>query len=167
MKLTEEYKAKRALDKKIAKEEARVLAEKTANPVKRMDIEIEWKSSRTWGANPHLEAFVVFKDGTYTRFHATCSGCGYDKTSTVVAELFNAFLKYKLWARQIKGNPGLPYGMSEYEGSPKEGYGPTRYYCGGIGVNCYPNIAEFIGGEFVRTANGKMYDAFTYTDNEE
>jgi hypothetical protein len=38
-----------------------------------------------------------------------CSGCGYDKTSTVVAEAFNQYLLYKLWAmtaEQIKGGHG-------------------------------------------------------------
>lgn len=152
--------------KAAAKEAARIEAEKTQRPVKEMTITIEWKRSRTWGMNPHAEAEVRYHDGGFERSAiARASGCGYDKESTVIAELFNTYLKYKLWAmtaEQIKGGHGsmdkgpAPYGISVYSDG--------RYYSGGIGTSCYYGIAEYIGGKFERVANGKTFDVYKYTD---
>lgn len=169
MKLTEEQKLAnkmlRARNKRIAAEQARYNAEVNQKPVSSMRINIEWKNSRTWGANPHLDAYVSFKDGTSESFTATCSGCGYDKTSTVVGELFDAFLKYKLHARLPFINP--PYGVSAYKSNEVMDMRlDSCYYGKGIGIECYGKIGEFIGGKFERVASGKMFDAFTYTDLE-
>ena len=100
----------------------------------------------------------------------TCSGCGYDKESTVIAQIFNEFLKYKLYDETLrskwmaknnfyKDEDSKPYGVhlpGEY----------TPYYDGGIGTNCYYRIAEYIGGVFEHVASGKMFDVYRYTDNE-
>jgi len=150
--------------KKVAKELARIEAEKNQKEVAIISISIEWKKSRMWGHNPHLDADITFKDGTCTNFRATCSGCGYDKESTVIADVFNAFLKYKLYrpllpvtTGTIRDN-GIPYGIT---------IDPDwKYYDGGIGMNCYYTISEAIGGKLIRNASGKSYDAYTYTDNE-
>lgn len=170
-KLTTEQKEANKLARqearKAAKEAARIEAERNQKPVQSIDISIEWRKSRTWGSNPYLEAFVVFKDGSGQRLNFTCSGCGYDKESTVIADVFNTVLKYKLWQlsnEQVKGGNGsfdsgaAPYGIHSYND------GNYRYFGGGIGTNCYYDIAKYIGGKFERVASGKTYDAYKYTD---
>lgn len=146
--------------RKQAKELARIEAEKNQKPVKKIVISIEWKKSRMWGSNPHAEADITHHDGSYSQGFATCSGCGYDKESTVIADIFNNFLKYKLYGeiKEVGGftqNNGLPYGIN---------LGQYRHYSGGIGTNCYYDIAKAIGGEFVRIASGNTFDVYEYTE---
>lgn len=152
-----------------AKTQARIEAERNQKPVKSITLTIEWKKSRTWGANPNLEAAVSFHDGTFERSPVyKCSGCGYDKTSTVIADVFNAYLKYKLWAmteEQIKGGHGsndkgkAPYGISNYR--PE-----YRNFAGGIGAECYRAISEYIGGKWECVSSGKTFDVYRYTDGK-
>lgn len=174
-KLTEEQKKAnkeaRQQAKKEAAEIARIESEKNQPEVKSITITIEWKKSRTWGANPHAKAEVHFKDGNSGPWKTgflradgfTCSGCGYDKESTVIAEIFNRFLKYKLYRELIpvdtwlNGEKGkLPYGI--YTGN-------WRSFAGGIGTDCYYSIAQAIGGKFDHVASGKTFDVYKYTDN--
>ena len=182
--LTEEQKianreAKKA-ENAAKKETARIETEKNQLEVKEITITIEWKHSRTWGNCPRATAAITYKDktaGEYgTGFYRTdegkyyASGCGYDKESTVIAEIFNDFLKYKLWQKtpeqlkraeydyKWKEENRAPYGI--YSG---ENY---RHFDGGIGVNCYKHISEYIGGKFENVASGKTFDVYKYTDNE-
>ena len=142
--------------RKTAKELARVNAEKNQNPIREIKFSIEWKKSKIWGNNPHLEATAYHKDGTMTYFSSTASGCGYDKESQVISDAFNQFLKYKIY--QIDATNKEPYGI--YRSNHYKGYS------GGIGVNCYYEIADFIGGNFEKVASGKTYDAYKYTDKK-
>ena len=180
IKLTQEQKDANKLakkeERKRIKETARIEAEKNQPKVKTLLITIEWKKSRMWGSNPYAKAEVTYKDnsagewktGFYREDGFTCSGCGYDKESTVVAEIFNRFMKYKLWElnpADMKGGNGsgdngpAPYGIHLYsEDRP--------HYGGGIGTNCYYRIAEYIGGKFEHMASGKTFDVYKYTDNE-
>jgi len=169
--MTEQEKAERRearkADREAKKELDRIESEKNQKPIKTITITIEWKRSRTWGSNPNAEASVEYQDGHYERRDGyRCSGCGYDKESTVIADIFNDFLKYKLWGLGIEnirgGNGSLddgpaPYGIHVY-GDANPGYS------GGIGTNCYYRIAEFIGGKFERIASGKTFDVYKYTD---
>ena len=146
--------------KKAANELARIERQKNQKPVKRITISIEWKKSRTWGSNPHAEATIQHKDGSFSYGSAKCSGCGYDKESTVIADIFNNFLKYKLYTPSFEQLPdtrdnGLPYGIY---------LGQHRHYSGGIGTDCYYSIAKAIGGEFKRVATGKTFDVYEYTE---
>lgn len=157
MKLTPEQKeankVARQEARKEAKRVAKIEAERNQKPVKSIDFSIEWKKSRTWGNCPRLDAFIIYQDGTTARVNSYASGCGYDKESTVIADVFNVALKYKIY--QLPEGAQLPYGIRAdyYKG-----------FSGGIGVNCYYDIAKAIGGEFKRTATGKTFDAYTYTD---
>ena len=140
--------AKRAEKKRIEIE-----AEKNQKPVKSLTIAITWTKSRLWGMNPHAEAKVEYHDGTFNKQDGfTASGCGYDKESTVIAQIFNQFLKYKLHDMAISEKPNKPYGMTRL------------YYDGGIGTSCYRAISEFIGGKFESIASGKTFDVFKYTE---
>ena len=159
MKLTNEQKESnklaRAEARRTTKALAKIEAEKNQKPVKDIKISIEWKKSRMWGMNPHLTASVWFEDGTFTEFCCTASGCGYDKESQVISDVYNEFLKYKLY--QLETAEGLPYGIranDEYKG-----------FSGGIGVSCYYEISKAIGGKFEKVATGKTYDAYKYSKN--
>lgn len=174
-KLSEEQKELNRKAREEKKELARIEAEKAQPEIKEMTITIEWKKSRMWGHNPHAKAEITFKDdragpwnsGFYRTDTYTCSGCGYDKESTVIAKIFNDYLKYKLWNmtdEQIKGGNGsgdigkAPYGVRSYTFN-------SRHYGGGIGADCYYAISEFIGGKFQHIASGETFDVFKYTDD--
>jgi hypothetical protein len=153
--------------REAAKEEARIASEKAQKPVKQIKITIEWKKSRTWGNNPACVAEVTYLDGGFEESPTyRCSGCGYDKESTVIADVFNNYLKYKLWQltpEQRKGGNGsndegnAPYGISLYRGN-------WMSFSGGIGTSCYYAISEYLGGKFERISSGKTFDVYLYTD---
>jgi len=145
--------------KQLQKEVAQIESEKNQKPVKSITITIEWKKSRTWGSNPNCEAAVSFKDGTFEHSPIyKCSGCGYDKKSTVIADVFNNYLKYKLYDPKLVKKSDPPYGFYIKEG--------WKHYNGGVGTSCYHRISEFIGGKFENVASGKTFDVFQYTDNK-
>ena len=154
-----ERREARKAEREAKKEMDRIQAERDQKPVKELTIAIEWKRSRMWGSNPRAEARVEFQDGTFERRDGyTCSGCGYDKESTVIAQIFNDFLKYKLYDKALpkRGSDKRPYGL---------GYYGVGNYEGGVGTSCYPSIAKFIGGKFVTVASGSTFDVFRYTDS--
>ncbi len=146
--------------KTAAKNVARIESEKNQKPVQSITISIEWKKSRMWGSNPQCNATVIHKDGSYSTGYATCSGCGYDKESTVIADIFNNFLKYKLYGEfkptDRDMDTGLPYGIYT---------GEYRHFSGGIDTSCYYSISEAINGKFERISSGKTFDVYKYTDN--
>lgn len=162
-------------------------SEKNQREVSEITITITWKKSRTWGYNPHAIADVKYKypqgeyGGTFERKQGyTCSGCGYDKKSTVIADIFNDFLKYKLYRRVKKISsrwqgdekiPCVPYGIAigkvkawiDKEGQKHPSY-KYHNYEGGIGAECYYDIAKAIGGKFEQISSGESFDVFRYTD---
>jgi hypothetical protein len=164
-KLTDEEKTRRKeereLTRKIAKEEKRIEEEKNQKTVKRMVITIEWKKSRTWGYCPRTTAKVEYHTGGYDTGEYYASGYGYCKESTVIANAFNEFLKYKLHkvskAKQSKAPYGIRFWNNQYDF-------PSHYFEGGVGTSCYYNISEFIGGEFKHVSNTKTVDVYEYID---
>jgi len=149
----------RKLKNRLKKEEEKENKEKNQLPVKEIVITIEWKKSKTWGNCPRAEARVHTKDGRFlmtNNYYA--SGYGYDKESTVISQIFNEYLKYKLWEIEDnkKKQKEVPYGIRlDYDFSP--------YYEGGVGASCYYAISEFIGGKFELIANGKTFDVYKFT----
>jgi len=149
----EQIKRVRQAEKRLIKIEA----EKNQKPVKKITINIEWKKSRTWGRNPHCKAFAIFHDGSEDRSPTfKASGWGYDKESTVIASVFNHYLKYKLYLTPSSSED--PYGIHVKDGA---------HYDGGIGTRCYYSISSFIGGVFTHVASGEMFDVFMYEDKSE
>lgn len=122
----------------------------------KLTISIEWKKSRTWGHNPHARYSAHFADGTYMSGGSTCSGCGYDKASTVIADIFNEVCSGMLW-RKRNTRKEVPYGI--YAG--KKVYFPK--FGGGIGVNCYVAITNFLGGQWEHTDWSDTYDRYEIT----
>ena len=163
-------KAEERKERKYLKEvEASMENARNQKPVDSLTITIEWKRSRMWGRNPHAEGRVVYKDGYCATGTAKASGFGYCKTSTVIADLFNQFLAYKLqdpaiikkkWKGQLPDKP-RPYGIN----IPRQDQRTfTPYYAGGIGEGCYRSISEYIGGTWEHLASTKTCDVFRYTD---
>lgn len=152
MQNNEWIKLEKFLEQESKQNEAyRIRAERT--DVKRLIICIDWKRSRTWGYNPHLRYKCIYKDGTYESGTATCTGCNYDKASTVVAEAFNACLSGMLWRKRNKKQEA-PYGICRGKGC----WFPS--FSGGIGVSCYPAITEWLGGKWEHTDHDDCYDRY-------
>ena len=159
----EERKAARKKEREELKKAKQIEAEKNQKPVKRIDIVLEWKKSRTWGMCPKAEARATFADNTCEYFEGrTVTGCGYDKQSTAVAEVLNHFLKYKLWAENERiqkeniKHDSLPYGatfISQYN---------YVGFSGGVGVNCYYRVAEFMGDKFTTNFSTNSVDNYSY-----
>ena len=153
----EANKVARQQAKKLEKELARIEAEKNQKPVSEILFNIEWKKSAMWGHNPNMDVVVRFIDGTSVRGEGyKCSGCGYDKESTVIAEAFNTFLKYLLHKPALLRKKNPPYGFY----ISKE----RKLYNGGVGTQCYYEIAKFIGGKFERVSSGKSFDVYKFTN---
>lgn len=148
-----EYKTAAGFLRFLGKINARQEAKATTQDVKQLTIKIEWKKSKTWGYNPHAEYWCTFADGSTRYGKATCSGCGYDKASTVIADAFNECCIGMLW-RKRNSTEEKPYGVYLM----KNTWFP--YFDGGIGVSCYARIAEFLGGKFETVSSGKNYDHY-------
>ncbi len=111
-------------------------------------INIEWKKSRTWGANPLA---TVYADFTVSKGQA--SGAGYDKQSTSIANAFNKnpevmAIIYTAVEAEIK--PG--YSVSNSDGLP--------LFDGGCGVECFYKVFKNCGYQFRKTASGKFFDCY-------
>jgi len=167
MKKTDEEKRLAKEAKQKAKELAQIEAEKVAPIVKEMKIVVDWKPSRMWGMNPHCEAQVWFENGNYENSPVfKASGCGYCKLSTVVADVFNHYLKNRLWQILpfVTDKDALPYGIRMSK--DKDGKIDYVNYSGGVGINCYTHgIAEFIGYKMETVHSGKTIDVFRLTKN--
>lgn len=121
-----------------------------------LEIEIEWRKSYTWGLCPSASMRWQDADGWhYENNAAYSSGCGYDKTSTVIAECCNKVLCGMLW-RKRNTRKNAPYGIRL-----KNTFFP--YFEGGVGESCYYSIAAFLGGKLEHIANGKTYDKYVFT----
>lgn len=175
MKLTEEQKKERAEARRIERKKQKAIeknqAEKNQPRIDTLTLTIQWKKSRTWGSNPHLTAEARFKDGQaldgypayYRRSEYTAGGCGYDKESTVIADAFNQYLKYKLHEKRTDETSfEKPYGISYW--TDRETGEISAHYDGGIGTDCYYDISKYIGGTFEKIASGKDFDVYRYTD---
>ena len=138
----------------IKKAESTEMEQRNQKPISDMTIKIQWKKSRTWGYLPKAVANIYYEDGSFLNTDTyTVSGYGYCKESAVIAEIFNDFLKYKMW--DLEGNipENVPYGLRlDYL------YNPSIYY--GIGVSSLEGIIEFLGGKMEKVASAKRLDVY-------
>lgn len=123
--------------------------------VKKIIIAIEWKKSKLYGRNPHLNANVFFDDGDNEKSKKyTCSGCGYDKESTVISFLFDDYLK-EIAQKKVKENIKKPYGISTYEN--------TITFGDAIGMSSYREISKFLGYELKNIISLQNIDVYELT----
>lgn len=164
--LTAEVKAERAEARKQARREherlAKIEAQKSQRPVLQITINIEWCKSRMYGSTPVATATIQYVEsdglnGSYAQSEQyRARGCGYDKESTVVGQIFRDYLAYKLHRPEDwVSDDAKPYGISFYDG--------VGYYEQGIGIACYHDIARFIGGKMEHVASGKTFDVYRIT----
>ena len=154
----------RKICNKLTEEDNLIYSKKNQKPVQEIIISIEWKKSAMWGYNPRAESKVSFFDGTFERRSGyTCSGCGYDKESTVIAQIFNDFLIYRLYNLQgrKKAIEKIPYGA--YVDFKKN----WIRFNGGVGTSCYYGLSEALGGSFERVSSGDSFDVFKVTFKKE
>lgn len=158
----------KATYKAIERQVSKINAIANAGELLEARIEIEWKRSQTWGANPKAVCWASFRDKDGNRDSirvesGTVSGCGYDKQSTAVAECLNQIKEVLKPLYLIKNdNPTNTNNNHELLGYGA-GYGILPNIEGGVGVSCYPSIFDKIGFEFKTVASGKSYDVYTIT----
>jgi hypothetical protein len=159
-------KKQRAEERKAIREavkhQKRVEEVKAQPKLESLTITIEWKKSRMWGSNPYATGEARTTEGMRLVGTATASGCGYCKGSTVIADLFNQFLRYKLYDSAVLARLAIekPYGISLTKHENKY----LSRFDGGIGEDCYPDISKAIGGTWKRLANTKSVDVYEYRE---
>jgi len=152
--------------KRLARTIEKIESAENAPELQSIDISVEWKKSRTWGANP------TAKVRTWTGTHnietetGTASGCGYDKESAAIAGALNSCpsimsalyeVAEQIGARKEEYREKIGYGS---------GYSILPYFEGGVGVSCYYQIFESMGYIMRHTASGKTFDVYTVSKNE-
>ena len=158
----EKAEARKAI-REAVKLQKRIDEIKAQPKLESLTITIEWKKSKTWGMNPHATGEAITKDGFRLVGTAKASGYGYCKRSTVIADLFNQFLRHKLYDQKILnrfGFFGRPYGIS----LPKEGEEWLHCFEGGIGEGCYRQISEAIGGAWECVAHTDSVEVYQYKE---
>ena len=159
-------KKQRAEERKAVREAVKLqkrIDEVNAQPrLESLTITIQWKKNRTWGANPHATGEAITTEGRRLVRTATASGCGYCKRSTVIADLFNQFLRHKLYDSAVLARLAIekPYGMS----FPKDGQKWLPCFDGGIGEGCYRQISEAIGGTWEHIAHTDSVEVYQYKE---
>ena len=128
---------KKETDKKLA---AIVEAEASNKQINEIAIVVEYVRNRTWGYNPQVTAQVFTTEG-YKEYHASASGCGYDKTSAAVASALNqdptlrAYL-YRAKNQRMADDVKMPYGS---------GYGALPYIEGATGMSTVESVLNACG----------------------
>lgn len=156
----------RAEERKAVREAVKFqkrLEEVKAQPrLESLTITIQWKKNRTWGSNPHATGEAITTEGRRLVGTATASGCGYCKRSTVIADLFNQFLRHKLYDSAVLARLAIkkPYGMS----FPKDDRKWLACFDGGIGEGCYKQISEAIGGTWECVAYAGDVEVYQYKE---
>lgn len=123
-----------------------------AEDIKQIRISVEWKNSRTWGMNPHVELSAYSCNNCYTA-RSTASGCGYDKESQAIAEALNSIngVRKLLVEKLDYINEKKPYGINQYNIIPA--------FSGGVGTRCFTSFFKNIGWK-VTEIHGKTYDSY-------
>lgn len=151
---TLEYAKKRIetyFSKELQKELANYEDVLNAPSIKEITINIEWTKSRTWGANPTATARIWLDNGMFESFTYKCSGCGYDKESTVIAGALNQSKSIIKLLLQLPENNLYGYYKNE-------GYLP--HLSGGVGTSSYPSIFSLGGYNMKHISSGKMFDSW-------
>lgn len=155
-----DYKTERGLIKHLTEFNAHMEEEHNKPLPVYIEIEIEWKKSRTWGNCPRAYMRWEDADGNwhYMENAGYASGYGYDKHSAVVAEALNHFknLRYAVRNKDFKKSP---YGICKSEYT-------YCYFEGGVGMSCYPRIMDWLGYKMTHVADARTYDKWVIIDKK-
>ena len=144
--------ATRKAEKHTAKELSRLAAAEQAPELMSVEISVEWKRSRTWGANPTATVYAETAAG-YVTTTGSASGCGYDKESAAIAAALDkipAVIRALCEKKEAALKSGAAAG-NEYSSSNADliaygaGYGAIPYFEGGVGTNAHRNVFEACG----------------------
>lgn len=149
-------------------EEIRKESEKASDEIKTVcaasmpefiDVTVEWKKNRTWGANPRAEV----RTGANYNVSGSIGGCGYDKESTATAECFNkdAGIKKAALVAMYK-NAHLPKNRRHINGV-NFFHCHAPYFEGGCGFSCHRHVLELAGYKLVNQNGGKMFSTYYFT----
>lgn len=124
-------------------------------------IEVSWKKSRTWGANPTAEVWV---DGYGYTSYGPVGGCGFDKESTATAY---AFKNMAIFARLAATCAWLDMKESKATGRDATTYGYRVGYTGFkfedcVGYSCHDRIIKRAGYRSTAECHPKMADCYNY-----
>lgn len=154
--MIEQYKTERGLITALNKRNEENRIAHLAPIPDQIVIDVNWRKS-TYGWCPRADMRFCDKDGWhYIENAAFAGGCGYDKTSTVIAECLNSFRSLR-WSLRKKNYNKKPYGVYKSE------YCDGMWFDGGIGESSYYKIALWMGYKMEHTASGKTYDKFVIT----
>lgn len=104
--------------------------------------DIDWVKNSTWGNCPR----GTYRNGYEFKTYRSITGCGYDKLSTLTANMFNEDLNLmklvcnKIYKNNINKNniqDKLGYGIRISFGVP--------YFEGAVGVDCHTRILQNLG----------------------
>ena len=154
-------KAIKEIDKQVEKDLYKIGAIERAKDISSISVLVEWKTNRTWGANPTATVRTSYKTS-----QGTASGCGYDKESAAIAYAFNDdldilkilyIIKEKALAsnKNISSNEACGYGA---------GYGALPYFAGGVGVSCFIRILKDNGFRCYET-HGSNSSSYVFIKN--
>ncbi len=122
-----------------------------------LTVNVEWKKSSMWGANPTAEAYV---NGVGLVSSGSIGGCGYDKCSTAVARVLNQVPQFKKLMFELKDKPKNYKRTSREVFGYGSGYGVLPNFEGGVGVSVYDRIFSTIGYKFETISSGKSFDVY-------
>lgn len=124
-----------------------------------INVEVNWKKSRTWGSNPTAEVWA----DSYTS-HGPVGGCGFDKESTATAY---AFKENIVFDRIVATCAWLDMKESKATGRNETTYGYRLGYSGfhfegGVGYSCHDTIIKRAGYRSMGEFHPKMADGYRY-----
>ena len=163
--ISEEKAYKKAYDKMVKnlnntkeKQLEKLTKIEQSQDIEQIRISVEWKNSRMWGMNPHVELAAYTSNNCYTA-NSTASGCGYDKQSQAIAEALNSIygIRKLLIEKLDYINEKKPYGINQY--------GIIPAFSGGVGTNCFTSFFQDIDWT-VTEMHGKTYDSYVLTRGE-
>ena len=123
-----------------------------------IDVVVEWKSNRTWGANPRAE----LRTGENYYISGSIGGCGYDKESTATAQVFNRDAGMK------KAALVALYVDAHRPKNKRHLYGVDFYWCSGprfssgCGFSSHRSALELAGYELKNQNGGKMFNTYYF-----
>ena len=163
-KIAPSYKTINGLKKKLnALNKEREIAYNAPLPTS-IDIEVLWHKNKTWGPCPRVNIRWVDNNGEYHHDDKAgyANGCGYDKHSAAVAAALNKHFQSLLWKAKQMGlsKEGYPNGLAI-----PNGWKP--YFEGGIGMECYYKVFEFLGYKLEYVYGNRHTDVWKITKTKE
>lgn len=123
--------------------------------IKCLEVRMVYRKSRTWGYVPTAYYTVVFDDNTSSDGESSSqTGCGYEKTSCALAEVFNDVARGMAYRKRKKKEK--PYGIGK-------DLNDLPYFEGGVGESCYVKIAKFLGLKKIVVHRGNAEDFYTFS----